>query len=115
MSLPMPFATTWPIDPAAYFTVAKAFWAFPTTPWSMYQSPLMAWMITSGVPASVAAPAARATTSAMDAADAARQQAAHLMSTFENFSAYRSDGGHASAQIINWPSAADLATRSRAR
>jgi hypothetical protein len=42
--------------------------------WSMYQAPIMAMMLSYGVPYSVAAPTARASTSAMDAADAAYTQ-----------------------------------------
>lgn len=44
------------------------------TPWSIYQAPMMAMMLSYGVPYSVAAPTARASTSAMDAADAAYTQ-----------------------------------------
>lgn len=44
------------------------------TPWSFYQGPLMAMMLSYGVPYSVAAPTARASTCAMDAADAACAQ-----------------------------------------
>lgn len=44
------------------------------SPWSLYQGPLMAMMLTYGVPYSVAAPTARASTCAMDAADAACAQ-----------------------------------------
>jgi hypothetical protein len=44
------------------------------TPWSFYQGPLTAMMLSYGVPYSVAAPTARASTCAMDAADAACAQ-----------------------------------------
>jgi hypothetical protein len=52
------------------------FWqtAMPMMPWSFYQAPLMAMMLTYGVPYAVAAPTARASTCAMDAADAACEQ-----------------------------------------
>ncbi|WP_052699140.1 hypothetical protein [Hyphomicrobium sp. 99] len=50
----------------------QAFWG--TTPWSLYQGPMMAMMLSYGIPYAVAAPTARASTSAMDAADAACTQ-----------------------------------------
>jgi len=50
----------------------QAIWS--VTPWSFYQGPLMAMMLSCGVPYAVAAPTARASTSAMDAADAACTQ-----------------------------------------
>jgi hypothetical protein len=50
----------------------QAFWG--VTPWSFYQGPMMAMMLSYGVPYAVAAPTARASTSAMDAADAACTQ-----------------------------------------
>lgn len=50
----------------------QAFWA--ATPWTFYQAPMMAMMLSYGVPYAVAAPTARASTSAMDAADAACAQ-----------------------------------------
>ena len=43
-------------------------------PWTVYQGPMMAMMLSYGVPYAVAAPTARASTSAMDAADAACTQ-----------------------------------------
>jgi len=48
--------------------------AWGTTPWALYQGPMMAMMLSYGIPYAVAAPAARASTSAMDAADAACTQ-----------------------------------------
>lgn len=102
-----------PFDPASYFTAARAGWTYPALPWTLYQTPLMTWLLTIGVPASVAAPAARASTSAMEAAEAARQQALQTLSALESFSTYRSDGGHASAQIIMWPLTADQSGRSK--
>lgn len=44
------------------------------TPWSFYHGPLMTMMLSYGVPYAVAAPSARASTCAMDAADAACAQ-----------------------------------------
>jgi hypothetical protein len=48
--------------------------AWNVTPWNIYQAPMMAMMLSYGVPYSVAAPTARASTSAMDAAEAAYTQ-----------------------------------------
>jgi len=59
-------ASAWPAFPANPF--------FNVSPWSFYQGPLMAMMLSYGVPYSVAAPTARAGTCAMDAADAACAQ-----------------------------------------
>ncbi|HVX37243.1 MAG TPA: hypothetical protein VHC71_13595 [Hyphomicrobium sp.] len=59
-------ASAWPSLTANAFMNA--------TPWSFYQGPLMAMMLSYGVPYSVAAPTARASTCAMDAADAACAQ-----------------------------------------
>lgn len=72
-----------------------AMWALPwlraMSPWTY--SPMVAMMMSAGVPYSVAAPTARASASAIDAADAAQQQWQKF------FAAYRSDGGFAVAQI----------------
>lgn len=59
-------ASAWPSLTANAFMNA--------TPWSFYQGPLTAMMLSYGVPYSVAAPTARASTCAMDAADAACAQ-----------------------------------------
>lgn len=59
-------ASAWPV------LTPNAFWN--ATPWTFYQGPLMAMMLSYGVPYSVAAPTARASTCAMDAADAACAQ-----------------------------------------
>lgn len=59
-------ASAWPSLTANAFLNA--------TPWSFYQGPLTAMMLSYGVPYSVAAPTARASTCAMDAADAACAQ-----------------------------------------
>lgn len=66
-------------------------WPMRMMPWSFYQSPLLGMMLSTGMPYTVAAPAARASTSAMEAAEAAQQQF-QLM-----FSSYRTDSGHATA------------------
>jgi hypothetical protein len=81
---PMPLADIWSAwtPPAGNaFLAAPSDWsafpfwqAMPMMPWSFYQAPLMAMMLTYGVPYSVAAPTARASTCAMDAADAACAQ-----------------------------------------
>jgi hypothetical protein len=57
---------------ASWPASAQAFWG--VTPWTFYQGPMMAMMLSYGVPYAVAAPTARASTSAMDAADAAYTQ-----------------------------------------
>lgn len=77
---------------------AAAFWAMPMPPmtWACMQLPLTCMMVSAGMPLSVATPSAKASTAAMDAADAARQQFAKV------YSAYRSDGGHA-AQLVSLP------------
>ncbi len=62
------------------FPGGDSFWpasipaAWGTTPWALYQGPMMAMMLSYGIPYAVAAPTARASTSAMDAADAACTQ-----------------------------------------
>jgi hypothetical protein len=57
---------------AAFPPAVQAFWG--ATPWTFYQGPMVAMMLSYGVPYAVAAPTARASTSAMDAADAACAQ-----------------------------------------
>ena len=59
-------AAAWPSLTANVFLNAS--------PWTFYQGPLTAMMLSYGVPYSVAAPTARASTCAMDAADAACAQ-----------------------------------------
>lgn len=85
------------LGPEAWLGMVRAFWSSPAMSWTMYQSPMAAMMVSAGMPYAMALPAARASTSALDAAEAARQQALKV------FSAYRSDGGHASTQVIEWP------------
>jgi hypothetical protein len=63
----------------------------------------MAWpmafmLMASGVPHSVAWPAAEANAAAMDAADAA------AVTVRQVFASYQTDGGHASSsQAVSWP------------
>lgn len=108
-----PAPETTPADP--WLAAMKTFWSYPAMPWATYRTPVMTWLMCFGVPSSIAVPAARASASAADAAEAARQQALAMISTLESFSAYRSDGGHASAQIITWPTADDVAARAKRR
>jgi hypothetical protein len=58
--------------------------SWQASPWSVYQAPLMAMLLNYGVPYSVAAPTARASTCAMDAADAVCAQWRSLLSTPTN-------------------------------
>lgn len=91
----------------AYADMFKNFWnwsqAWQPFPWTMYQYPMTAMLMSTGMPYAVAEPTARASAATFDAVDAARQQANNI------FSAYRSDGGHAVAQLIHWPMAVMLA------
>lgn len=71
----------WATPASTAFVAGAAAWPSLTTnaffnasPWSFYQGPLTAMMLSYGVPYSVAAPTARASTCAMDAADAACAQ-----------------------------------------
>jgi hypothetical protein len=65
-------------------------------PWRTAMSvwPMVVVMMSFGVPREVAVPAAEANAAAMDANEAAAKSVQRI------FSSYRSDGGHASAQII---------------
>ena len=83
--------------PGALPSAFAPFWPWPVMTWTYMQTPLMAMMMSAGMPFDVALPSAKASTAAMDATDAARQQLDNV------FSAYRSDGGHAAAQIVTWP------------
>ena len=73
------------------------FWNWAASPWAFMQTPITAMMMQAGFPYDVASPSAKASTAAMDAADAARQQLDNV------FSSYRSDGGHAAAQFAALP------------
>ena len=75
----------------------QPFWGWAATPWSFMQTPLTAMMMSQGLPYNVASPSAKAGTAAMDAAQAAHQQMESV------FSAYRSDGGYAAAQMMTLP------------
>ncbi len=86
----------------------KIYWSMPAMPWTLYQAPMTAMFVSAGMPYAIAAPAARASAAAMDAADAARLQ---TIQAFDAYSSYRSDGGHASAQVIMWPFADPNAKR----
>lgn len=77
------------------FAGRNPFWPWPMA-WATMQLPLTAMMVSAGVPYAVASPSAKASTAAMEAADAARQQIEKV------YSAYRSDGGHA-AQLVAFP------------
>jgi hypothetical protein len=95
---PSAFAMSMPTMPVPYALPESlsAWWSWPATSWVLFQTPLTAMMMSAGWPLSVAGPAARASTSAMDAADAARQQ------MMQAFAAYRSDGGLAASQMFDW-------------
>jgi len=67
-----PVSPVMPMGSFAMPPAVQAFWG--VTPWTVYQGPMVAMMLSYGVPYAVAAPAARAGTSAMDAADAACAQ-----------------------------------------
>ncbi len=106
MSAMMPWAgpmwqTAWAVGPQSPMAqMAKSmvpFWSWPGMTWACMQMPLTSMLMSSGMPYSVASPSAKAGTAAMDAADAAREQIDKM------YSAYRSDGGHATAQLIVLP------------
>lgn len=98
-------ADAWQTTPSAWGSVPQAnpaamlapFWGWAASPWAFMQTPLTAMMMQAGLPYDVASPSAKAGTAAMDAADAARQQMDNVMA------AYRSDGGHAAAQLVSMP------------
>ncbi len=94
----------WGQGPAAALGPMAAFWPWSAMGWTVMQTPLTAMMMSAGMPYKVASPSAKASTAAMDAAHAARQQMDKM------YSAYRSDGGHAAAQIamMPWTIAASL-------
>ncbi len=87
-AFPMP----WSMPP-----MATTMWGWPSLPWVYMQMPLTAMLVSAGYPIGVAVPSAKASTAAMDAADAAREQMEKV------YSAYRSDGGHAAAQLVSLP------------
>lgn len=71
------FPSFWPGMPQ---TSPQAFFSWPSTPWAMFQTPMTAMMMSAGMPYDVAVPAAKASAATMEAADAAREQFAALMS-----------------------------------
>ena len=70
-----------PVNPIFSPAVMPAFWN--VSPWTFYQGPMVAMLLSYGVPYAVAAPTARASTSAMDAADAAYAQWRAIFSSSE--------------------------------
>jgi hypothetical protein len=66
------FTSGIPAGVSGWPAATMAFWG--VSPWTLYQGPMIATMLSYGVPYAVAAPTARASTSAMDAADAACAQ-----------------------------------------
>lgn len=92
-----------PCSPEQWMQLYSEFWTnsalgmSSASPWAMWRTPLTVMMMSIGMPYAVASPAARASAASMEAADAARQQMAKA------FAAYRTDGGHASAQLTPWP------------
>jgi hypothetical protein len=91
------YATLWSQSgffPAAPLPAA-AFWSWPwrMMPWACYQSPLIVAMMSSGMPYSVASPAAKASTSAMDAAEALQEQWQLIIEAF------RTDGDRGSPRM----------------
>ncbi len=76
----------------------QAFWG--ATPWTFYQGPMVAMMLSYGVPYAVAAPTARASTSAMDAADAACAQWRLVFGSAEGQKSLRRN---VSAPPARWP------------
>lgn len=101
-SLPWAAAFGWqPPRQPAFFAApgsadfATAFWSWPwrMMPWTCYQSPLIVAMMSSGMPYSVASPAAKASTSAMDAAEALQEQWQLIIEAF------RTDGDRGSPRM----------------
>lgn len=94
MAMPMQAATSLTSPAAAaemWSAMVSAFWSQPAVSWSLYRGPWTMMFVGAGLPYAIVAPAVCASTSALDAADAVRLQ------TVEVFSAFRTDGGHASA------------------
>lgn len=93
-SWPQPWPQVWPQQPAAAFMQPYDFW-MSMTPFGRPPVVLqMAYaMMAFGVPREVAMPTAEANLAAIDAAETAAKP---LKDAFSN---YRSDGGHATAQI----------------
>lgn len=75
----------------------RTYFGAPAFSWTMYQWPWTMMLISAGMPQSVASPTARCSAATLDAVDAAREQMTKM------FSAYRSEGGHASTQALQGP------------
>jgi hypothetical protein len=83
-----------PVAITPFPAAAQAIWG--VTPWTMYQAPMVAMMLSYGVPYAVAAPTARASTSAMDAADAAYAQWRLVFGSPEGQKSLQQNASHAS-------------------
>ena len=87
-----------PQSPMAQMAKTMApFWPWPDLTWTYMQTPLTAMLMSTGMPYAVASPSAKASTAAMDAADAARQQLDHV------YAACNSDSGKAAMQLAILP------------
>lgn len=84
----LPMAMAWPAN------LLSPWLAMMSSPRAMTAWPMAMMMISFGVPESVARPAADANAAALDATRIASEAIDRA------FSAYRSEGGHASAQVI---------------
>lgn len=95
---PADFWKYWGASPAKVFAGPFAsFWPWSAMRWDHVQSPITAMFMSVGMPFAIAAPSAKASTAALDAAHAAREQMDKL------YAVYRSDSGHAVAQIAALP------------
>lgn len=89
------FTPTVPTDPAQFWPwMVDAYWTRPAMSWSLFQGPMTMMLVSSGLPYAVAAPAAKASAGALEAADAMR------LGAIKTFSYFHTDGGHASVQIF---------------
>ena len=85
-------------DPSAFMAaMVKAYWTLPAITWSLYRGPMTLALVNAGMPYAIAAPTARASAAALDAADAMRMQ------TIKSFASYHSESGHASSQLFAPP------------
>lgn len=98
-------SATFPNLPNPFVAQASAWQAMITAPWTLTPAawPAAFMMMSGGVPQSVAWPAAEATAAATDAAMAATEAVTNACAS------YRSDGGHAVAQIVMLPIKTGLA------
>lgn len=89
------FTPSIPTDPAQFWSsMVDAYWTWPAMSWSLFQGPMTMMLVNSGLPYAVAAPAAKASAGALEAADAMR------LSAIQTFSYFHTNGGHASVQIF---------------